>query len=178
MQRSPSADDVTRAQSGDHAAFRRLFFATADRTHRLARWLLGTEDVDDIVQDIYVRTWERLPDLDEPAAFEGWLRKVAVSVILRGRERMARHAMFEVSLEAEVPSPVERSRFPGLQIDLDRAVAKLPDGARAVFVLYDVEGYRHKEIARVLDITHHTSRSQLHRARSLLKQILKDPEAT
>lgn len=164
--------DVIGARDRDPEAFRRVYFATADRIHRLARWLLGTADVDDVVQDIYVRAWDRLPDLQEPAAFPGWLRQLALSVILRRRERERRRSGHEAPLEAAALEPQGGIAPGGLRLDLERAVARLPEKARQVFVLYDVEGHRHKEIADLLGISHHTSRSQLHRARALMKKFL------
>lgn len=173
-----SEADVRSAIARDPEAFRRLYVATADRIHRLARWMLGTADVDDAVQDVYVRAWDRLPDLRDPAAFSGWLRQVAVTVVLRRRQGVARRQEREAPMSAAAvagsgvaPTPV------GLRLDLERAVARLPAGARDVFVLYDVEGHRHHEIAGLLDISPHTSRSQLHRARALLKEILMESEA-
>ena len=170
----PEVADIERAAARDQAAFRRVYLTTADRTHRLARWLLGTVDVDDVVQEIYVRVWDRLPDLREPAAFGGWLRQVAVSVILRHRERAARREGREGRSESGSHVPDTAAGHVGLRLDLERAVARLPTQARQVFVLYDVEGRPHLEIGELLGISHHTSRSQLHRARALLKAFLKD----
>lgn len=169
--------DVVGARDRDPEAFRRVYLATADRVHRLARWLLDTADVDDVVQDIYVRAWDRLPELQEPAAFPGWLRQVAVRMILRRRERVGRQSSREAPLEAAAWEPKGGLAPPGLRLDLERAIARLPERARRVFVLYDVEGHRHREIADLLGISHHTSRSQLHRARSLLKTFLTEEES-
>lgn len=166
-------DDVERAQRGDAQAFRRLYMATADRMHRLARWLLHSGDVDDAVQDVYLRAWERLPDLRDPRTFDGWLRRVAVTVILRRREQTARTRSREDELSAAAEAPA-REAPAGLALDLEHAIARLPGGARDVFVLYDVEGHDHGEIGRMLGISPHTSRSQLHRARTLLKHVLKE----
>jgi RNA polymerase sigma-70 factor (ECF subfamily) len=168
-----SPADVEQARARDPDAFRRLFMATADRTHRLARWMLGTSDVDDVVQDIYFRAWERLPHLREPHAFGGWLRQLAVNVVLRHRQRRSRRDSGEDDL-ALADSMATRDASPGLRLDLERAVARLPAQARHVFVLYDVEGYRHHEIAGLLGIGEGTSRSQLHRARSLMKQLINE----
>ncbi len=166
--------DIERAAARDQAAFRRVYLATADRTHRLARWLLGTSDVDDVVQEVYVRVWDRLPELREPAAFGGWLRQVAVSVILRERERAARRESRDGGSRYLGGVPDSGASQVGLRLDLERAIARLPAQARQVFVLYHVEGRPHLEVGELLGISHHTSRSQLHRARALLKAYLKD----
>jgi RNA polymerase sigma-70 factor (ECF subfamily) len=122
---------------------------------------------------VYVRVWERLPDLHDPKTFDGWLRRVAVTVILRRREQAARTRSREAELSAAEEAPA-RVAPAGLALDLERAVARLPIGARDVFVLYDVEGHDHREIGKMLGISPHTSRSQLHRARTLLAGFLKE----
>lgn len=178
----PSTRDVTAARDRDPEAFQRVYMASADRIHALARWLLGTPEVDDVVQDVYVRAWDRLPGLREPEAFAGWLRQLATNVILRRRERVARQDEREAPMPPQGPGATSPGPgaapdgHPGLRLDLERALDRLPERARRVFVLYDVEGHRHQDIAALLGISHHTSRSQLHRARSLMKEFLMETE--
>jgi RNA polymerase sigma-70 factor (ECF subfamily) len=164
-------EQVRAAALGDVAAFRALYDRTIDRVCRTASWLLGRGDVEDVVQDVFVRVWERLPSLDEPAAFDAWLHRLAVNVILRRREKGAR-ARGEVDLTAANAATTFSRGDVALRLDLEESVQLLPQGARDVFLLYDVEGYSHKEISVMLAISHHTSRSQLHRARALLRTLL------
>jgi RNA polymerase sigma-70 factor (ECF subfamily) len=168
----PTQTDVARAARGDSAAFERLYRAHLPRVTSLARWLLGTEDVDDAVQDVFVRVWEKLDTFQGDAAFGTWLHRVAVNLLLRRRQRRAvqwsRQVASEPAMDAVV-SPVGR---PELRIALEGAVSTLPAGAREVFVLHDMEGYKHEEIATQLGIDPGTSRSQLHRARALLRKQL------
>lgn len=168
----PTQTDVARAARGDSAAFERLYRAHLPRVTSLARWLLGTDDVDDAVQDVFVRVWEKLDTFQGDAAFGTWLHRVAVNLLLRRRQRRAvqwsRHVASEPAMEA-VAGPVRR---PELRIALEGAVSTLPAGAREVFVLHDMEGYKHDEIATQLGIDPGTSRSQLHRARALLRKQL------
>lgn len=163
--------DVASAARGDAAAFERLYRAHLARVHGLARWLLGTDDVDDAVQEIFIRVWEKLDTFSGQAAFGTWLHRVAVNHLLRRRQRQATHAARHTEDPDTVVLRAPASR-PDLRVALERAVGELPAGAREVFVLHDMEGYKHEEIGGLLGIDPGTSRSQLHRARMLLRQHL------
>ena len=107
------------------------------------------------------------------SAFSSWLHRLAVNVVLNERRTTQRREQ-RVTL-AEDPAVLEKSRGApneGLSIDLERAIAELPDGAREVFVLYDIEGYAHGEIAQLVGIAEGTSKAQLFRARRLLREML------
>jgi RNA polymerase sigma-70 factor (ECF subfamily) len=163
---------VTLAAAGDHAAFERLYHRHAARVTSLARWLLDTSEVEDAVQDVFIRVWQKLGTFAGQSAFGTWLHRVAVNLMLRRRQTMGiarkrHHATDEPIFEAAGP----RER-PDLRVAIEGAVDKLPAGAREVFVLHDMEGYKHEEIAQMLDVDPGTSRSQLHRARMLLRQQL------
>lgn len=167
-------DDVARAVSGDADAFERLYRRHVARVHALARWLVVPGDVDDAVQEVFIRVWEKLGTFAGQSAFGTWLHRVAVNVMLRrrqnhGRDR-ARLSDDEFALDA-VPT---QARQPELRLAIERAVDGLPPGAREVFVLHDMEGYKHDEIAELLGVDPGTSRSQLHRARMLLRRVLAD----
>jgi len=168
----PEHHDVALAVRGDSAAFERLYRAHVGRVTALARWLLGGDDIEDAVQDAFVRAWEKLGTFNAEAAFGTWLHRVAVNLFLRRRQQRAtyraRHAD-DVHAMLAVSGPVPR---PDLKVALEGAVGRLPAGAREVFVLHDMEGYKHDEIAGLLDIDPGTSRSQLHRARMLLRGML------
>ena len=164
------AVDVELAVSGDAAAFERLYRRHVNRVHGLARWLLGTDDVDDVLQDVFVRAWEKLHTFKGRSAFATWLHRLATNVILRRRqESRTREARYGGSA-AEVDLASRTRMTPGLGVDLEAAVGALPEKAREVFVLHDVVGYRHEEIADQLGISPGTSRSQLHHARMALRQ--------
>jgi RNA polymerase sigma-70 factor (ECF subfamily) len=162
--------DVTRASAGDLDAFHRLYLQHLPRVVRLARWLLSRRDVDDVVQEAFVRIWQKLGTFERRASFGTWLERVALRVILRHRERAARVADNEEELPEDLPHPGPSAA--SLRLDLESAVATLPERARAVFVLYDVHGLSHLEVADHLGISPLTSRSQLHRARMLLRNHL------
>lgn len=165
-------EDVTLAASGDQAAFERLYRRHVPRVTSLARWLVDPGDAEDAVQEVFIRVWQKLHTFAGQSAFGTWLHRVAVNLMIRRRQAQGlarkRHSSDEMALDM-VPS---RSERPDLTVAIERAVALLPAGAREVFVLHDMEGYKHEEIARMLEVDPGTSRSQLHRARLLLRQQL------
>ena len=164
-------EDVVLASAGDHAAFERIYRRHAAKVTSLATWLLDAGEADDAVQEVFIRVWQKLHTFAGQASFGTWLHRVAVNLMLRRRQRtaIARKRHGDDELLATVSAPVER---PDLRVAIEGAVEKLPNGAREVFVLHDMEGYKHDEIAELLDVDPGTSRSQLHRARMLLRQHL------
>lgn len=164
--------DVSLAAEGDHAAFERLYRRHVSRITSLATWLLDSSEADDAVQDVFIRVWQKLHTFAGQSSFGTWLHRVAVNLMLRRRQRIGisrkRHGEDDSALAA-LSAPLER---PDLRVAIERAVEKLPSGAREVFVLHDMEGYKHDEIAELLEVDPGTSRSQLHRARLLLRQQL------
>lgn len=172
----PRADadlsDVALASRGDADAFERLYRRHVARVTSLARWLIGVEDVDDAVQDVFIRVWQKLDTFAGQSAFGTWLHRVAVNLLLRRRQRAGLDRQRLVADAGVAEARSTASSDPGLKVALERAVDGLPAGAREVFVLHDVEGFKHEEIAGLLGIDAGTSRSQLHRARMLLRRQL------
>lgn len=166
------AADARLAAEGDLRAFERLYRRHTGRVHTLARRMIGREEADEATQDVFVRAWEKLSSFRGEAAFGTWLYRLAVNALLARRAASARWRDRFVEddevLETAAMRPVETE----LRLDFESAIEHLPEGARQVFVLYDVEGYRHEEIATLLGITSGTSKSQLHRARKLLRAHL------
>lgn len=123
-------------------------------------------------QDVFVRAWQRLHTFRGDSAFSTWLYRLTVNEVLQARRAGGRRSS-RVSYTDE-PESLQRSTAsaPAHTTDLERAIASLPDGARTVFVLYDIEGYQHEEIARLTGIAEGTSKAQLHRARRLLREAL------
>lgn len=166
------AADVALAASGDASAFERVYRAHVGRVHSLARRMIGPADADEVTQDVFVRAWDKLGTFRGESAFGTWLHRLAVNVILGRRQtlgiRRSRYEADDSALEtvASRPASVE------LSMDFETAIGRLPNGARAIFVLYDVEGYKHEEIARLLEISVGTSKAQLHRARMMLRKHL------
>jgi RNA polymerase sigma-70 factor (ECF subfamily) len=164
---------VRRAQSGDTAAFGQLHRLHAGRVYALCLRLEGdAARADDLTQDVFVRAWERLTSFRGESAFGTWLHRLAVNVVLADR-RAAWRRDRRVTLDEEpVALASTPSADPGLALDLEAAIAALPPGARSVFVLHDVEGYQHDEVARLLGIAEGSSKSLLHKARLRLRARL------
>lgn len=161
--------DVVLAARGDAQAFRRLYDENVDRVHALARRMVGFDQADELTQDVFVRAWQKLHTFRGESRFSTWLHRLAVNLILSRRASMAtqrqRFIGDEVALEQAESRPDGREHSK----DLEGAISRLPEGARAIFVLHDIEGYRHEEIAGLLGVTTGTTKAQLHRARMLLR---------
>jgi RNA polymerase sigma-70 factor (ECF subfamily) len=165
---------VERAQAGDDAAFGLLYREHVGRVHALCLRLAGDpQAAGELTQDVFVRAWEALPSFRGESAFGSWLHRLAMNVFLGKRRASGRRERRVFSTEEPVllERPAERPQ-PGLRMDLEQAIAGLPQGARTVFVLHDVEGYQHAEIARMTGIAEGTSKAQLFRARRLLRDAL------
>jgi RNA polymerase sigma-70 factor (ECF subfamily) len=167
-------ETVRLAQQGDPGAFRDLYEAHLGRVYAVCLRLAGDRAAaEEHTQDVFVRAWERLSSFRGESAFSTWLYRLAVNEVLQARRAAGRRSARV--MVADQPETLERAAPPPATAggsDLERAIAGLPEGARAVFVLHDVEGYQHQEIARLTGIAEGTSKAQLHRARRLLKEAL------
>jgi RNA polymerase sigma-70 factor (ECF subfamily) len=174
---SSSPDLVALAVSGDRRAFERLYRGHVDKVFTLCTRMTGDrQKAEELTQDVFVRAWEKLGQFRGESAFGTWLHRLAVNVVLNDRQSERRRReqhddgiedTDQLSYGDVRPLPV-----PGLSIDLESAIATLPPGAKKVFVLHDVEGYTHEEIAGMLGVTAGGCKAQLHRARMLLRQVL------
>lgn len=173
------------AAAGDALAFERLYRRHLARIHSLARRMVGDDLANELTQDIFVRVWEKLGTYRGEAAFGTWLYRVGVNVILGRRKQLGIRRERYVAAGDEVIEQLSTDsggragdrvgdRVGGREtaVDFEAAIQHLPAGARAVFILHDVEGYKHREIAGLLEITEGTSKSQLHRARMILRDHL------
>jgi RNA polymerase sigma-70 factor (ECF subfamily) len=163
------AADAARSARGDFRAFERLYRAHVNRIHGLARRMLSPDEANEATQDVFVRAWQKIGSYRGEAAFGTWLHRLAVNVMLGKRNVLKlereRHLEDDSAL-ALLPARAQRA---DLSVDFEAALVRLPPGARQVFVLHDVEGYRHEEIAGLLGVTTGTTKAQLHRARMLLR---------
>jgi RNA polymerase sigma-70 factor (ECF subfamily) len=171
--------DVARAAAGDRAAFERLYHKHVNRVFSLcARMVDDRTRAEELTQDVFVRAWEKLHLFRGESAFGTWLHRLTVNVVLNARKSEGRQrTRFEEQDEEAggidaLPGVVGMPLAPGDLLDLERAIEKLPPGARRVFVLHDVEGYKHEEIAEMLGVTSGATKAQLHRARLLLREAL------
>jgi len=170
----PAADlTVARARAGDPAAFERLYRREVGRVYAIClRMTADPARAEEHTQETFVRAWRKLDSYRGEGEFGPWLRRIAVNVVYSGGRSQGRRGDRERPLEQAPQDPPAVDGSPAVAVDLERAIAELPAGARQVFVLHDVEGYRHAEIAGMLELTAGTSKSQLHRARRLLREAL------
>ena len=174
MTASPAseADLVRRARRGDVDAFEGLYRGHVSRIYAVSlRMVADPTLAEELTQEAFVRAWRKLGSFRGGSAFGTWLHRLAVNVVLDAlRSRRRWRERFSDELPARPPAaPV---RDPAGSLDLERGIAQLPPRARAVFVLHDVEGYKHREIARLLDLSVGASKAHLHRARRRLRQEL------
>ena len=165
---------IRRACAGDRAAFDELYRLNVGRVYAVCLRMAGdAARAEELTQDAFVRAWRRLASFRGDAAFSSWLHRLAVNVVLEDGRGAQRRAARVVPVE-NVEAYERHGRSPRVEerLDLERAIAALPPGARAVFVLYDVEGYPQEEIASMLGVAVGTVKAQLHRARRLLRRAL------
>ena len=167
--------DVALAASGDRRAFERLYHVHLSRVFSLcARMVNDRTRAEELTQDVFVRAWEKLHLFRGEAAFGTWLHRMTVNVVLNARKTDGRQrTRFDEDDDGDgIAALPARPLAPGDRMDLEAAVGKLPKGARRVFILHDVEGYKHEEIAEMLGVTTGATKAQLHRARLLLREAL------
>jgi RNA polymerase sigma-70 factor, ECF subfamily len=167
-------DVVRRARQRDMAAFERLYRAHLPRVHAIClRMTANPTRAEDLTQKTFVTVWQKLPLFRGESAFTSWLHRVAVNTVLA--EMRADHRRTERVFGTDDPATFERpppAPPAGVRLDLEQAIANLPPQARTVFVLYQIEGWQHDEIAGQLGVAVGTSKAQLHRARKLLQEAL------
>jgi RNA polymerase sigma-70 factor (ECF subfamily) len=165
-------EDAALAAGGDTRAFERLYRAHVARIHSLVRRMLGTEESGEVTQDVFVRVWQKIGTFRGEAAFGTWLHRLAVNVVLSHRAALGTRRSRFIEEEDVLLNLPSRPAAHDFGLDFETAIARLPEGARHIFVLHDVEGYRHDEIAGLLGVTTGTTKAQLHRARLLLRRHL------
>ena len=165
---------VKRSVAGDYRAFKLLYEKHISRVYAIClRYCSNEDEASDVTQEVFIQVWEKLSNYRQESAFSTWLYRVTTNIAIsyiRKRSPWWAHSVewSETSNEEQLRS--KEARF---EHSLDRKIADLPEQARLVFILFAIEGYRHNEIARILDISPGTSKAQYHRARQLLKEKLK-----
>ncbi|WP_396127362.1 sigma-70 family RNA polymerase sigma factor [Acidicapsa acidisoli] len=182
---SAEAVILARAQSGDHAAFAQLYSAHKRRVYSLCLRMLGNvAEAEDLTQESFLQLHRKIATFRGDSAFSTWLHRLTINVVLM---HLRRKGLNLISLdEALDPSPdhgpARSFGAPDLRLTgsidrmtLEKAVESLPAGYRLIFVLHDIEGYEHNEIATLLDCSIGNSKSQLHKARMKLREALRAP---
>ena len=165
---------IRRAQQSDTRAFEELYRMHVDKVYGLCLRMTGNvSEAEDCVQEAFIQAWNKLSKFRGDSAFATWLHRIAVNAVL-GRMRKSKREQDRIQAAAEIsPAPASFEDSGDLR-DLSNAVDRLPEGARHVFVLSGIYGYSHEEASRMLGIAVGTSKAQLHRARRLLAQQLKE----
>jgi RNA polymerase sigma-70 factor, ECF subfamily len=179
----PEAEAIRLAQQGDSAAFERIYRLHSRRVYSLCLRMVGnTTEAEDLTQEAFLQLFRKISTFRGESAFSTWLHRLAVNVVLM---KLRKKSGTETSLE-EVTEPDEESGGPRRdfgtpdlrlvgsidRVNLQRAVDRLPPGYKSVFVLHDVQGYEHNEIAEIMGCSIGNSKSQLHKARMRLRELL------
>lgn len=156
----------------DDAVFEDLYHENAGRIYALCLRMCGdATQAEDLTQDVFIRAWKSLGSFRGESQLSTWLHRLAVNICLNWLSGGGRRGKRDVFLD-DVSVLEARSESPETRMDLQRAIATLPPGARAAFVLHDIEGYRHEDIARMTGVAVGTTKAQLHRARKMLQKRL------
>jgi RNA polymerase sigma-70 factor, ECF subfamily len=168
-----AADLVARVLGGDERAERELYDRHVDRVYRLSFRMVGDPDLAaDCTQETFIRVFSKLSTFRGEAALSTWITSIAFSVVYNGLRRVKRSRDTETELDERLEAPAVRIAEPDLKSSLKQAIEALPEGYRTVFVMHDVEGFTHEEIAGALGIQEGTSKAQLSRARAKLRRSL------
>jgi RNA polymerase sigma-70 factor, ECF subfamily len=179
---SCDADLIKRAQEGEEKAFETIFHAHKRKIYYLCLRMIGNSaEAEELTQEAFMQVFRKLQTFRGESSFATWLHRVSINVVLmRLRKKRPNEIPIESSEEAEKSErPPKEFGAPDLKLTglvdrvwLERAVAELPKGCRQVFLLHDVMGCEHKEIAAMLDYSIGNSKSQLHKARLRLRKLL------
>jgi RNA polymerase sigma-70 factor, ECF subfamily len=179
------AEAIRLAQLGDAAAFERLYRMHNRRVYSLClRMLNNTAEAEDLTQEAFLQLFRKIGTFRGESAFSTWLHRLSVNVVLM---KLRKKSGTESSLD-EMTEPDEDGNGPRRdfgtvdlrlsgsidRVNLQRAVDQLPPGYKSVFVLHDVQGYEHNEIAEIMDCSIGNSKSQLHKARMRLRELLQE----
>ncbi len=177
--RAADLELARRCQNGDTSAFEELYRQHAGRLYNLVFRMAGTaQEAEDLLQEVFLHAHRKLGSFRGDSSLGTWLYRLGMNHCLDHlRGRQARIGRATDSLDEEgmaepvAPAPVVPAVIS--RMDLERAIARLPDGCRAAFLLHDVEGFDHREVGRILGVSEGTSKSQVHKARMKLRAMLR-----
>jgi RNA polymerase sigma-70 factor (ECF subfamily) len=167
---------ISAARRGDHTAFRQIFEIHVQRIYALCLRLSAVrQHAEELTQDVFVKAWEKLNTFRGESKFTTWLHSIAVNEFLmqkRSEKRLLKKMFTSDDLTIYDRADKKPDHNFGENMDLEKAISALPGQAKAVFILHDIEGYQHKEIAKMINIEEGTSKAHLHRARKILREEL------
>jgi len=186
LKAAADAQLIAHAQRGDELAFATLFEAHKRRVYSLCLRMVGDPtEAEDLSQEAFLQVFRKLSTFRGESAFSTWLHRLVVNVVLMHLRKKGLQQISLDEVDNSQEEPVKREygdddrRLLGSvdRVNLERAIAELPPGYRAVFILHDVEGYEHNEIAQIMNYSIGNSKSQLHKARLKLREWLRLDEA-
>jgi RNA polymerase sigma-70 factor, ECF subfamily len=168
-------DKILKAQLGDRFAFEDIYRAYIGKVYAICLRMSADPDrAQELTQETFIRIWETINSFRGDSPFSAWLRRVAINVVLVDiRSNRRRSARISSSSNIDCVERGNTDNSMASNMDLESAIATLPPQARAIFILHDMEGYKHEEVAQMMDLAIGTCKAQLHRARKLLQEILK-----
>jgi RNA polymerase sigma-70 factor (ECF subfamily) len=166
------AELVAACRRGEGRAMEALYHQYKRRVFGLVGRIVGAGEAEEVAQDVFVRIFRGLPKFRGDAALGTWIYRLAVNAALSHATRRKRHDHAGDDILAELPAPAHTPRDPRLAARLEHALAQLPPGYRAILVLHDVEGLSHEECADIMRCRVGTSKSQLHKARARMRELL------
>lgn len=166
---------VEQAIDGSSDAFKELFMKNVTRIHSFClRISADAQLAEDLTQEVFIKAWEKLKTFKFESKFSTWLHSIAVNQFMMHLRSDKRYSEKVEELNKEIQNLHETKLTQDVRIDLQKAISKLPEQARTVLVLHDIEGYKHNEISEMMSIQAGTSKAHLHRARKILrKELLK-----
>jgi RNA polymerase sigma-70 factor, ECF subfamily len=167
-----------RCRDGDASAFEELYRQYSGRLYNLTLRMAGSkQEAEDLLQDVFLHAYRKLGSFRGDSSLGTWLYRLGVNQCLdylRGRQAKMSQATDSLDEEgaAELAAPTPAAPIAVNRLDLERAIGQLPQGCRAAFLLHDVEGFEHNEVAKILGVSEGTSKSQVHKARAKLRALL------
>jgi len=175
----PELERINRAKQGDQQAFHQLYIDHHRRVYALCWRMLSDKDsAEDVCQEVFVQLWQKIENFRGESKFSTWLHSVATNIVL-GHLRKQKNwlqRVFSIEEQPVADVPVEMPMQVNEVSELDKHIQRLPERARLVFVLFAVEGYRHEEISNMLNMAVGSSKSQYHRAKSLLREWVSESD--
>ena len=170
----PEEDDallIEKVKLGESRAFKELYKNNVGRIYAVCLRISASKHKAEILtQDVFVKAWENIHSFRGESLFSTWLHRIAINhSLLELRSRKKRSVFISISEKLNIIK-----KDPEKLYDIENAIASLPNKARAVFVLHDIEGYKHEEISEIMNTSPGTSKAQLHRARKLIREFMKD----
>ncbi len=163
---------VDACRRGEQRAMELLYHRYKRRVYGLVTRIVGPGDSDEVAQEVFVRIYRGLAKFRGDSQLSTWIYRLAVNAALSHATRRVRHGVIDDEQVAELPAPAEPRRDPRLAERVEAALATLPAGYRAVLTLHDIEGLSHEECAAIMGCRVGTSKSQLHKARARMRELL------